>query len=52
MADTLKTASETVASGKSLWENIKPLLTATRLARVAKNFFGFSRLAYEPARAS
>lgn len=42
MADTLKTASETVASSKSLWENVKPILMQLPVwLGVAKSFFGF-----------
>jgi CHAT domain len=42
MAESLKTASETVTSAKSLWENVKPILIqlSTWLG-VAKSFFGF-----------
>ena len=40
--DTLKTASEAVASGKTLWENIKPILVQLPgWLGVAKSFFGF-----------
>jgi len=52
MADTLKTASETVASGKSLWENIKPLLMQLPVWLGAKFLWVLVGLAYEPARAS
>lgn len=42
MTDTLKTASETVASSKSLWENVKPILIQLPgWLGVAKSFFGF-----------
>ena len=42
MAETLETASKTVASGKSLWENIKPILMQLPAwLGVAKSFFGF-----------
>ncbi|MCP6761208.1 MAG: hypothetical protein NHB32_21275 [Fischerella sp. CENA71] len=42
MAETLKTASESVASTKNLWENVKPiLLELPGWLGVAKSFFGF-----------
>ena len=42
MSETLKTASETVASGKTLWENVKPILVQLPgWLGVAKGFFGF-----------
>lgn len=42
VTDTLKTASETVASSKSLWENVKPILVQLPgWLGVAKSFFGF-----------
>lgn len=42
MADTLETASKTVASGKNLWENVKPILSQLPgWLGVAKGFFGF-----------
>ncbi|WP_375493320.1 hypothetical protein [uncultured Nostoc sp.] len=42
MAKTLKTTSETVASTKSLWENVKPLLQQLpSWLEVGKSFFGF-----------
>lgn len=42
MAETLETASKTVASGKSLWENVKPILMQLPgWLGVAKSFFGF-----------
>lgn len=42
MAETLKTTSETVASTKSLWENVKPVLKELpSWLGVAKSFFGF-----------
>lgn len=42
MADTLETASKTVASGKNLWENVKPILSQLlSWLGAAKGFFGF-----------
>ncbi|MHC0068227.1 hypothetical protein ACWATR_36080 [Nostoc sp. UIC 10890] len=42
VAETLKTTSETVASTKNLWENVKPiLLELPGWLGVAKSFFGF-----------
>ncbi len=42
VAATLKTTSETVASTKSLWENVKPILQELPAwLGVAKSFFGF-----------
>lgn len=42
VAETLKTTSETVASTKNLWENVKPiLLELPAWLGVAKSFFGF-----------
>ncbi|MCP6761900.1 MAG: pentapeptide repeat-containing protein [Fischerella sp. CENA71] len=42
MADTLETASKTVTSTKSLWENVKPILKELPgWLGVAKSFFGF-----------
>jgi len=40
MAETLETASKTVASGKTLWENVKPILIQLPgWLGVAKSFF-------------
>jgi hypothetical protein len=42
MAETLKTTSETVASTKTLWDSVKPILLALpSWLGVAKNFLGF-----------
>lgn len=42
MAETLKNASETVGSTKTLWENVKPILIQLPTwLNVAKNCFGF-----------
>lgn len=42
MAETVQTASKTVESSKSLWENMKPiLLQLPTWLGVAKGFFGF-----------
>lgn len=42
MAETLKTTSETIASTKTLWENVKPVLQELPIwFGVAKSFFGF-----------
>lgn len=42
MAETLQTASKTVESSKSLWENVKPILMQLPgWLGVAKGFFGF-----------
>ncbi|WP_373526013.1 hypothetical protein [Nostoc sp.] len=41
MANTLETASKTVASGKTLWENVKPVLRELPIwFDIAKSFFG------------
>jgi hypothetical protein len=43
MTETLKTATETVASTFTLWENIKLILIQLPVwLGVPKNFFGFS----------
>lgn len=42
MAETLETASKTVVSVKSIWENVKPILMQLPgWLGVAKSFFGF-----------
>ncbi|GEM_PF-4409442 len=42
MAQTIETASKTVESGKTLWENVKPILKQLpAYFGVAATFFGF-----------